>query len=153
MSMSGTGIRTEDLAQSVFEVLTQLNLAAGRGRRRNGDLKETEFLTLIILRGHDSMIVGDIQRLLGVLPAQMSRVIRSLEDRELPLIACRINSRDKRKIDVSLTPHGERAILDYEGPRIQGLADLLARLSDDDQEDLGRLFEKLVSSLDGEAIS
>jgi DNA-binding MarR family transcriptional regulator len=153
MSMSGTGIRTEELAQSVFEILTHLNLNAGRGRRRNGDLKETEFLTLIILHGHDSMIVGDIQRLLGVLPAQMSRVIRSLEDREMALISCRINPRDKRKIDVSLTAHGERAILDYEGPRIQALADLLARLPEDDQEDLGRLFEKLRSTIEGESIT
>jgi DNA-binding MarR family transcriptional regulator len=153
MNMTGTGVRIEDLAQSVFEVLTHLNLAAGRGRRRHGDLKEAEFLTLIILHGHDSMIVGDIQRLLGVLPAQMSRVIRSLEDRELPLIACRINPRDKRKIDVSMTAHGHRAILDYEGPRIQALADLLGRLQEEDQEDLGRLFEKLRSTIDGETIS
>jgi DNA-binding MarR family transcriptional regulator len=94
------------------------------------------------------MIVGDIQRLLGVLPAQMSRVIRSLEDRERPLIACRINPRDKRKIDVCLTPAGEKAILDYEGPRIQGLADLVSRLPEEDQEDLGRLFEKLRSLVD-----
>jgi DNA-binding MarR family transcriptional regulator len=148
MTMTATGVRIEDLAQNVFEVLTQLNLAAGRGRRRQRDLKEAEFLTLVILHGQDSMIVGDIQRLLGVLPAQMSRVIRSLEDRERPLIACRINPRDKRKIDVCLTPVGERAILDYEGPRIQGLADLLARLSEEDQEDLGRLFERLRSLID-----
>jgi CRISPR system Cascade subunit CasE len=46
------------------------------------------------------MIVGDIQRLLGVLPAQMSRIIRSLENRDRPLIACHINPRDKRKVDV-----------------------------------------------------
>jgi len=152
MSMIGTGIRIEELAQSVFEVLTHLNLAAGRGRRRNGDLKETEFLTLIILHGQESMIVGDIQRLLGVLPAQMSRVIRSLEDRERPLISCRINPRDKRKIDVSMTPHGERAILDYEGPRIQELADLLAKMAEEDQEDLGRLFEKVRSLIDTDSI-
>src|SRR6266852_2904112 len=96
----GTGHRVEDIAQDLFEVVTQICLSSLRGRRRSGDLKEVEFLTLSILHAQGTMIVGDIQRLLGVLPAQMSRVIRSLENRERPLILCRINSRDKRKIDV-----------------------------------------------------
>ena len=53
----------------------------GRRRRRLGDLKEVEFLTLAILQANGTMIVGDIQRILGVLPAQMSRIIRSMEQR------------------------------------------------------------------------
>jgi DNA-binding MarR family transcriptional regulator len=143
MPVSATAVRTEELAQCLFEVLTQLNLTTGRGRRRSGDLKEAEFLTLVILRGQTSMIVGDIQRLLGVLPAQMSRLIRSLEDREHPLITCRINPQDKRKIDVCLTDAGEKAILDYESPRIHGIAELLNRLPEADLDDLGRVFENM----------
>src|SRR5713226_5620380 len=151
--MVGTGIevRIDELAQSMFEVVTHLNLAAGRGRRRPGDLKEVEFLTLVILHGQPSMIVGDIQRLLGVLPAQMSRIIRALEDRERPLIACRINPQDKRKIDVCLTPAGEKAMRDYEGPRIHGITELLGRLSEDEHEEVGRVFEKLRSLVDPDA--
>jgi hypothetical protein len=42
------------------------------------------------------------------LPAQMSRIIRSLEARERPMIVCRINPQDKRKIDVCLTAAGEK---------------------------------------------
>jgi DNA-binding MarR family transcriptional regulator len=143
MVSTETEIRIDELAQSLFEVLTHLNLAAGRGRRRPGDLKEVEFLTLVILHGQPSMIVGDIQRLLGVLPAQMSRIIRALEDRERPLIACRINPQDKRKIDVCLTPAGEKAMRDYETPRIQGIMEVLRRLGEEDQEDVARVFEKL----------
>ena len=102
MPASGTGTRGQDLARHVFDLITQFCLATPRNRRRAGDLKEIEFLTLTILGSHGTMIVGDIQRLLGVLPAQMSRIIRSLEDRDRPLIACRINPQDKRKIDVHL---------------------------------------------------
>ena len=98
--------RIEDVAHDLFEIVTHLCIATPRGRRRTSDLKEVEFLTLAILHDRGTAIVGDIQRMLGILPAQMSRVIRSLENRPEPLIACRINPRDKRKIDVCLTESG-----------------------------------------------
>src|SRR5262245_21054046 len=107
MVASGTGLQPEVIAHDLCEVVTQLCLTTPRGRRRAGDLKEIEFLTLAILQDHGTMIVGDIQRQLGVLPAQMSRVLRSLEMRERPMVACRINRSDKRKIDVCMTPAGE----------------------------------------------
>jgi DNA-binding MarR family transcriptional regulator len=140
---TGTGQRVEEIAQELFEAVTQICLSTLRGRRRGGDLKEVEFLTLSILHAHGTMIVGDIQRLLGVLPAQMSRIIRSLEGRDRPLIRCCINTRDKRKIDVCLTSSGEKALLEYQGARVGRIVELLRHLSEDDQEDLIRLLEKL----------
>jgi DNA-binding MarR family transcriptional regulator len=140
---TGTGQRVEEIAQDLFGVVTRICLSALRGRRHGGDLKEVEFLTLSILQARGTMIVGDIQRLLGVLPAQMSRIIRALENRDRPLIGCRINARDKRKIDVCMTPAGEKALLDYQGARVGRLVALLSDLSDEDQEDLVRLVEKL----------
>jgi DNA-binding MarR family transcriptional regulator len=139
----GTGQRVEEIAQDLFGVVTHICLSALRGRRRSGDLKEVEFLTLSILQAHGTMIVGDIQRLLGVLPAQMSRIIRSLEGRDRPLISCHINVRDKRKIDVCLTPAGEKALLEYQGLRVGRLVELLRDLSEEDQDELVRLVEKL----------
>src|SRR5580704_1269031 len=136
---SGTGLRVEEIAQDLFEVVTQIGLSTLRGRRRVADLKEVEFLTLSILHAHDTMIVGDIQRLLGVLPAQMSRVIRALENRDRPLIACRINPRDKRKIDVCMTTAGEKVLQEYRAVRVGRIVDLLHNLPDEEQEDLVRL--------------
>jgi DNA-binding MarR family transcriptional regulator len=135
--------QVEDIAQGLLGVVTQVFLAALRGRRRAGDLKEIEFLTLSILQAHGTMIVGDIQRQLGVLPAQMSRIIRALEDRDRPLIGCHINSQDKRKINVGLTNAGEQALADYQSIRVGRLVELLRNLSDEDQEDLQRHLEKL----------
>ncbi len=135
--------RVDDLAQDLFEVVTQICLSTLRGRRRGGGLKEVEFLTLSTLHAQGTMIVGDIQRILGVLPAQMSRIIRSLEARDRPLIQCRINSRDKRKIDVVLTHAGEKALFDYQGTRIGGIVDRLRNLSEDEQDDLLRLLHRL----------
>ena len=139
----GTGHRVEDLALELFEVVTQICLSTLRGRRRHGELKEVEFLTLSLLHANGTMIVGDIQRVLGILPAQMSRIIRALETREHALIECRINPRDKRKIDVVMTPTGERTLLDYQNARIGRIADRLQVLSDEDQEDLIRTLTKL----------
>ncbi|HZT83453.1 MAG TPA: MarR family transcriptional regulator [Gemmataceae bacterium] len=148
MVASASGVRVEEVAQTLFAVLTRLSLAGPRGRRRVGDLKEVEFLTLALLHQHGTMIVGEIQRLLGVLPAQMSRIIRGLETRERPLISCRINPQDKRKIDVCLTAAGEKALLEYRTLRVRGIAELLGRMGDDDVDELSRLLEKLAPALE-----
>ena len=147
MVVSGPGLRLEELAQNLFDVVTQFCLAVPRGRRRTGDLKEIEFLTLSILRSHAPLIVGDIQRMLGVLPAQMSRIIRSLEARERPLIACRINPQDKRKIDVALTAAGVTAFREHQAVRVRVIAGMLGRLSGEDLDDLERVVVKLNESL------
>jgi DNA-binding MarR family transcriptional regulator len=143
MIASGARIRPDELAHQLFSVVTRFCLAMPRGRRRAGDLKEIEFLTLTILSSQGTMIVGDIQRMLGVLPAQMSRIIRSLESRERPYIACRINPRDKRKIDVCLTAAGDKALAEYRDYRVRGIAELLRQLSDDDLEEIHGVLEKL----------
>ena len=140
---TGTGERVEEIAQDLFAVVTRICLSTLRGRRRTGDLKEVEFLTLSVLQGRRTMIVGDIQRLLGVLPAQMSRIIRSLENRPEPLIACHINPRDKRKIDVQLTDAGEKALLEFQDIRVRRIADQLHDLSDDEQSHLLQLLDRV----------
>ena len=143
-----TGQRLEDIAQDLFDIFTRLGLSTLRGRRRAGDLKEVEFLTLSLLQAHGTMIVGDIQRLLGVLPAQMSRIVRALESRERPLIQCRINARDKRKIDVELTANGEKALMDYQDKRVGRIVEQLSSITEDDQDDLIRALNKLHVLLD-----
>jgi DNA-binding MarR family transcriptional regulator len=150
---SGVGVRLEEVARNLFDVLIHLSLTSPRGRRRSGDLKEVEFLTLSILHQHGTMIVGDIQRLLGVLPAQMSRIIRSLETHSRPLIACRINPNDKRKIDVCLTAQGEKTLQEYEAQRVQTIVELLQRLPEDDLETLDQVLDKLRDTFSHQAIS
>jgi DNA-binding MarR family transcriptional regulator len=142
-----TGDQLALIARELFELVTHITMAALRGRRRSEDLKELEFLTLTILQDQGTMIVGDIQRLLGVLPAQMSRIIRALENGDKPLIACRINSSDKRKIDVCLTEFGEKTLLEYQNVRVARIGKLLSNLCEEDQEDLLRVLEKLNGSL------
>jgi DNA-binding MarR family transcriptional regulator len=146
--MVTTTNRVDEIAQDLFEVITRLCLTVPRGRRKGDDLKEIEFYTLALLQERGTMIVGDIQRLLGVLPAQMSRIIRSLETRPGPMIACRINPSDKRKIDVCLTEAGEKALAEYEAVRVRRIVELLHDLSDEDQGNLVHLLERFRHLLD-----
>jgi DNA-binding MarR family transcriptional regulator len=150
--VAASGTRLDDLAHHLFDVVTRFCLAVPRGRRRSGDLKEIEFLTLSLLHKREKLIVGDIQRQLGVLPAQMSRIIRALETRERPLIACRINIQDKRKIDVALTPAGLVAFQEYQAARVRTIASLLTHLESVDLDDLHKLIGKLQEALDGRVV-
>ena len=153
MVASGSGTKIEELAHHLFDVVSRFCLVAPRGRRRAGELKEIEFLTLSLLHQREMLIVGDIQRQLGVLPAQMSRIIRSLETRERPLIACRINSQDKRKIDVALTPAGAVALQEYQNARVAGIARLVGGLAEEDLDELHRLVAQLQDRAGAAAVS
>lgn len=143
MAVGNAQVRIEELGQHLFQALTQLCFLTPRCRRRIGELKEVEFLTLSLLHQTTPRTVGDLQRQLGILPAQMSRIIRALEDRERPLIACRINAGDKRKIDVDLTPAGRKAFNEYQSARIPALVEVLTKLNDEEQEHLVHLIDRI----------
>ncbi len=147
MVATPTHLRLDETAQTLFQVLARFSLNVPRVRRRGTDLKEIEFLTLSLLQQHDTLIVGEIQRQLGVLPAQMSRILRSLETRDRPLIACRINPHDKRKVDVTLTTAGLRALREYQSARVQQITGLLDRLGEGDLECLHRLLDRFQTFL------
>jgi DNA-binding MarR family transcriptional regulator len=143
MTVSLRGLRTEDLAEELFEILTRLGFGGNRGRRRDGALKDMEFRTLILLQRRKTMTVGDIQRRLGVLPAQMSRILRGLESRDRPLINCRIHPADKRKINVILTAAGARALRTFQAVQVRRLTGLLVHLPAEDLDGLHRLLANI----------
>jgi DNA-binding MarR family transcriptional regulator len=142
MVATPTHFRLDEIAQNLFQVLARFGLTVPRIRRRGSDLKEIEFLTLSLLQQRDTLIVGDIQRQLRVLPAQMSRILRALEMRDRPLIACRINHHDKRKIDVTLTSAGLRALREFQTARVQQIVALLDRLTDGELDCLNQLLDR-----------
>src|SRR5260370_36775178 len=100
MPGTGTAVRPDELAEELFDVLTRLGFGGARGRRRDGALKDLEFRTLALLQRRKTMTVGDIQRRLGVPPAQMARGPPALGGPEGPFVHCRIHPRAKRKIHV-----------------------------------------------------
>lgn len=123
------------LADEVFELTTVV--AALRSRTRKADpeeLSETEFVVLDLLAKHGTMTVGDIQREIGVLPAQMSRLIRALESKSTgPLVRCSINEQDRRKIDVALTDHGRNEHDSYRTARRATTLEFLGHINPEDR--------------------
>ncbi len=146
MAASGIGVRIDQIAQNLYTILAQLGLG-GASRRRKGDLKDAEFIALSLLQRRSGLTVGEIQRRLGVLPAQMSRILRGLESRDRPLVACRINPDDKRKINVVLTAAGARALKGHQAVRANRLTALLSYLPGEDLDDLSRLVSRVQERL------
>jgi len=123
----------------VSEIFDLMKIAStARARVRSGkpeEVTETEFLALDALIHSDSLTVGEIQKRIGVLPAQMSRIIRSLETKAgESLVECRINADDRRRIDVRITPKGEKAHHSYRAARLSFVTAMLAGLSPQDRQ-------------------
>lgn len=137
----------EQMAGEVFE-LTKLSwLARHRPKdkkKRGLDLTETEFLALDFLAKAEPMTVGRLQKSLHVLPAQMSRVIRSLESKTAkPLIRCQINAQDKRRVDVYLTDAGHKARDEYRAARLKESVRILGYLSGRDRREFMRILSQI----------
>ena len=136
----------EKLAQEVFALSKLGSLARARARKDGGVevLSETENLTLELLAKHQIMTVGEIQKSIGVLPAQMSRIVRSLEDKSgTAFIKCAINPADRRKINVSITPEGLAAFEAYRSARLGMSMQVLAILTLKEREEFRRLLRKI----------
>ena len=130
------------MADEIFG-LTKMSWRQRLATRHLGEeeLSESQFLTLdSIVTGGEPQTVGDLQRAIHVVPAQMSRIIRSLEnDFDAPLIRCELNQEDKRKIDVRLTDDGRTAYSDFISSRIGRTLELLNRLTEKDRLDFIRV--------------
>lgn len=138
----------EKAAEEIFELTKMSWMARTQQHRQKGqvDLTESEFLALDWLTKADPepLSVGDIQRRIHILPAQMSRVIRSLEAKAgKPLIHCRINPKDKRKIDVTLTDAGKKAHQAFREARLAATIDLVSDLTPADRAEFMRIMQQI----------
>ena len=132
-------------AEEIFELAEISWLLRSRQRRKSAlELTETEFLTLDLVARHKSQTVGQLRRHVGVLPAQMSRILRSLERRgDKPLIKCEINPTDRRRIDVAITDAGRKAHRSFRDARISMNAETLSQLPPQDVREFMRIMEKI----------
>jgi len=137
-----------EFVEEVFEVSKDVWAAQSRSKGKDQtEITESEFLALDLLTRSQPLSVGAIQRHIGVLPAQMSRIIRSLESKgDQPLIACRINPHDKRKIDVELTPAGVKAQENYRQVKLGSIQKLLLSLTERDRAEFMRLVRLIRES-------
>lgn len=140
---------SQDLDAMADEIMELSELVSGaRSRRSTGpdDLSEAEYLTLRQLVANEPETIGDLQRAIGVVPAQMSRIIRSLENKSGDAyIRCAINPADRRRVDVSLTDVGREAYTSYRSARMETMRQVLQPLSVDDREVFMRILRQIRS--------
>lgn len=139
----------EAMAEEIF-VLSKL-VSTARSRQAPGpdDLPESEFITLDILSKEQPLTIGEIQKRIGVVPAQMSRIIRSLENREGgSYINCKINPEDRRRVDVSLTEGGEEAHHRYRESRLSSMLQIVSGLPPDDRMHFIRILRKIRKNIE-----
>ena len=135
----------QNLARRIFAITVRTWIGSQREKMKGGyDLSESEFLALAALESADCLSVGELRREVGVLPAQMSRIIKALEHRyDEKLVVCSINAKDKRKIDVAITARGRRAVEAYRRAKILATVDALRSLSDRDLSALLRILNEI----------
>jgi DNA-binding MarR family transcriptional regulator len=140
----------QDLARQIFELTRRTWFESQREKFKGGyDLSESEFLALDALEDAEAMSVGELRKYVGVLPAQMSRILKALEQRyDEKLVICSINPDDKRKIDVSITPKGRRAVDAYRRSKIRASVQSLDSLTDRDLANLTAILEKVGRAFD-----
>lgn len=133
------------MAEEIFGITTIAWQMRQQNRDTGGwDLSETEYLTLDLLTRHGTMNVGQLQRQIGVLPAQMSRIVRALEGKfDAPLIQGAINPDDKRKIDLTLTDTGRQARDEFRAARLEQSVQILSNMSPEDVEEFMRVIRKI----------
>ncbi len=142
MSDCPAEVSLKRMAEEIFSFTKESWLSRLAARHQGEDpLSETQFLTLDFLAtSGDPQTVGDIQRSIHVVPAQMSRIIRSLEgDFDSPLIRCELNQTDKRRIDVFMTEDGRKAYSDFLNDRLDRTCGMLAGISERDRAEFVRI--------------
>jgi DNA-binding MarR family transcriptional regulator len=135
----------DQMAEEVFALTVLSWRQRLASKQQQAELSESQFLTMdTLIHNPEVLTVGEIQRGISVLPAQMSRIIRSLETGfEKPLIRCELNQEDKRKINVSLTSEGRRIFNDFRTARLAKTVDILKHLSENDRLDFVRICRQI----------
>lgn len=133
------------MALEIFELTKMSWISRNVSKDKSDyDLGELEFLALDQLISQEPQSVGEIQRRIGILPAQMSRVIRSLEGKyDKPLIRCAINPDDKRKIDVQLTPEGRKVHQSFLNSRVKQSHAIIRELPENDRREFIRILRAI----------
>ena len=90
------------------------------------------------------MTIGDAQKRIGVVPAQMSRIVRSLEEQGgRGYVECSINPQDRRRVDISLTDAGRQAHEKFRTVRLASMYATLQALAPEDRLEFMRMLRQI----------
>ncbi len=138
-----------ETADAIFDLTTRITRARQRSRRTLlPELTELQVLTLDRLAGPGSMPLTELREEVGVLPAQMTRILQSMMSTEAgSYIVCCPNDDDRRRTDVEITALGRRVYNTYRKADREMLLQVLEPLGDRDRRDLARVVDRIGENL------
>ena len=140
----------DQMVEEIFALFKVIAAARSRRPSSSSDLSETEFLALDVLAKDGPLTIGEVQKRIGVVPAQMSRVIRSLEvEGGRGYVECKINPKDRRRIDVSLTDSGTKALGAFRQARLASFYIVLEALDPADRTEFMRMLKCIHNAFEG----
>lgn len=132
------------MAEEVFGLFKVVATARSRKQTGGSDLSETEFLTLDVLTKEGPLTIGEVQKRVGVAPAQMSRVVRALEvEGGRGFVECKINPNDRRRVNLALTDSGNKAYAAFRRSRLSSFLTVLGALDPDDRVEFMRMLKRI----------
>lgn len=133
------------LARSALRLARALERAVEHALGQGAPVNAREYLLLRLLQS-GPLSPGDVARELNLPPANVSRAVRRLEEREL--IERSVDPTDQRRAVLRLTPEGE-ATVDFARERVSArLQELFGRPSDDWLANTERRIARLVELAD-----
>ena len=140
----------DHMVEEIFGLFKVIAAARSRRPSNSSDLSETEFLALDVLAKDGPLTIGEVQKLIGVVPAQVSRVVRSLEvEGGRGFVECKINPKDRRRIDVSLTESGKKALGAFRQARLASFYVVLEALDPSDRTEFMRMLKCIRDAFEG----
>ncbi|MHC5112142.1 MAG: MarR family winged helix-turn-helix transcriptional regulator [Planctomycetota bacterium] len=134
----------QSMGEEIFQIYRLIAIARSRRPSAKGDLSETEFLTLDSLVREEPLTIGEVQRRIGVVPAQMSRIVRAIETQGgRGLVQCNINAEDRRRIDLALTDEGKEVYDQFKHNRLGSMIAILQALEPEDRLHFMRILRKI----------
>ncbi len=137
------------MAGEIFDLFRLIAVARSRRPAGPDELSESEFITLDLLAKEQPLTIGEAQKRIGVVPAQMSRIVRALEEQGgRGFVECSINPNDRRRVDISLTKAGQEAHRKFMAARLGSMQEILVALEPDDRQNFMRIMRILTSTFE-----
>ena len=135
-------MQREELVGSFLRRMADFNQLMTRGPLSEHVQGELRVLSYLYVRHGEDVLPGDLSASFSLSTARITAMLNKLEKKGM--ITREISEKDRRKINVSLTPEGLRLFREKHQVGIEILTSLLAELGERDARELIRIFDRII---------
>jgi DNA-binding MarR family transcriptional regulator len=128
------------LAEEFMQKMYVLNKARPQ-RKLHDSMQGESFVLHYILHHEDSVLPSEICKIMGISSARIAAALNGLESKGV--ITRRIDTSDRRRILVDLTPKGKAMAEEQRQEMLENTSKMLSFLGEDDAKEYVRLTGKL----------